>query len=83
MHLPPKFSVIQKKKKQNENTPFEPRSPYGTAKLYAHWITKNYRDAFGAFACNGILFNHESPFKLFNSLGLKYLEFTSIIHLLL
>ena len=50
-----------KKKKQNENTPFEPRSPYGTAKLYAHWITKNYRDAFGAFACNGILFNHESP----------------------
>jgi GDPmannose 4,6-dehydratase len=50
-----------KKRNQNENTSFEPRSPYGTAKLYSHWITKNYRDAYGAFACNGILFNHESP----------------------
>ena len=46
---------------QNENTPFYPRSPYGVAKLYAHWITKNYREAYGMFACSGILFNHESP----------------------
>ena len=46
---------------QRENTPFHPRSPYGVAKLYAHWITKNYREAYNLFACNGILFNHESP----------------------
>ena len=45
---------------QNENTPFYPRSPYGVAKLYAHWITKNYRESYGLFACSGILFNHES-----------------------
>ena len=43
---------------QNENTPFYPRSPYGVAKLYAYWIVKNYREAYGMFACNGILFNH-------------------------
>ena len=46
---------------QNENTNFYPLSPYGVAKLYAHWITKNYREAYGIFGCNGILFNHESP----------------------
>lgn len=46
---------------QNENTSFRPKSPYGTAKLYAYWITVNYRGAYGIFACNGILFNHESP----------------------
>ena len=46
---------------QNENTPFQPESPYGTAKLYAYWITKNYRKAYSIFACNGILFNHEGP----------------------
>lgn len=46
---------------QNENTPFHPRSPYGVAKLYAYWITVNYRESYGIFACNGILFNHESP----------------------
>jgi GDPmannose 4,6-dehydratase len=46
---------------QNERTPFYPRSPYAVAKLYAHWITVNYREAYGIFACNGILFNHESP----------------------
>ena len=46
---------------QNENTPFYPRSPYGVAKLYAYWITINYREAYGIYACNGILFNHESP----------------------
>uniref|UniRef100_A0A6C0KNN5 GDP-mannose 4,6-dehydratase n=1 Tax=viral metagenome TaxID=1070528 RepID=A0A6C0KNN5_9ZZZZ len=46
---------------QNENTPFYPRSPYGVAKLYGYWITKNYREAYNMFACSGILFNHESP----------------------
>jgi GDPmannose 4,6-dehydratase len=46
---------------QNEDTPFYPRSPYGCAKVYAYWITKNYREGYGLFACNGILFNHESP----------------------
>ena len=46
---------------QNEKTKFYPQSPYGVAKLYAHWITKNYREAYKIFACNGILFNHESP----------------------
>lgn len=46
---------------QRETTPFYPRSPYGAAKLYAHWITVNYREAYGLFACNGVLFNHESP----------------------
>tara|TARA_X000000950_G_C13857516_1_gene637209 strand:- start:848 stop:1876 length:1029 start_codon:yes stop_codon:yes gene_type:complete len=48
---------------QNERTPFYPRSPYGVAKLYAYWITINYREAYGIFACNGILFNHESPVR--------------------
>lgn len=46
---------------QSENTPFYPRSPYGAAKLYGYWITKNYREAYNIFGCNGILFNHESP----------------------
>ena len=46
---------------QNEKTPFYPRSPYGVAKLYSYWITKNYRESYNMFACNGILFNHESP----------------------
>ena len=48
---------------QRESTAFHPRSPYGVAKLYAHWITVNYREAYGLFACNGILFNHESPVR--------------------
>ncbi len=48
---------------QNEKTPFYPRSPYGVAKLYAYWITVNYRESYGIFACNGILFNHESPLR--------------------
>ena len=48
---------------QKETTPFYPRSPYGVAKLYAYWITVNYREAYGIFACNGILFNHESPLR--------------------
>ena len=48
---------------QTEKTPFYPRSPYGVAKVYAHWITVNYREAYNIFACNGILFNHESPVR--------------------
>ena len=48
---------------QSEKTPFYPRSPYGVAKMYAYWITVNYREAYGMFACNGILFNHESPIR--------------------
>jgi GDPmannose 4,6-dehydratase len=48
---------------QNEKTSFYPRSPYGVAKLYAHWVTINYREAYNIFACNGILFNHESPVR--------------------
>jgi GDPmannose 4,6-dehydratase len=49
--------------KQNELTPFQPRSPYGVAKLYAHWITRNFRESYSLFACSGILFNHESPIR--------------------
>jgi GDPmannose 4,6-dehydratase len=48
---------------QSESTPFYPRSPYGIAKLYAHWMTINYRESYGIFACSGILFNHESPLR--------------------
>jgi GDPmannose 4,6-dehydratase len=48
---------------QRETTPFYPRSPYGVAKLYAYWITVNYRESYGIYACNGILFNHESPLR--------------------
>ena len=54
------FGKIQEKK-QSEKTPFYPLSPYAVSKLYAFWITKNYRESFGIYACNGILFNHESP----------------------
>src|SRR4030067_3294447 len=46
---------------QNENTPFKPRSPYAAAKVYAYWMVRNYREGYNLFACNGILFNHESP----------------------
>jgi len=53
---------------QNETTPFYPRSPYGVSKLYGHWITVNYRESYGLFACSGILFNHESPRR-----GLEFL----------
>jgi len=56
------FGKIQDKV-QNEHTPFYPRSPYGVAKLYAHWMTVNYRESFGMFGCSGILFNHESPLR--------------------
>ena len=54
------FGMVQETP-QRETTPFYPRSPYGVAKLYAYWITVNYREAYGMYACNGILFNHESP----------------------
>ncbi len=54
---------ISKTKSQNEKTPFYARSPYSAAKMYAHWITVNYREAYKIFACNGILFNHESPLR--------------------
>jgi len=56
------FGKVQKIP-QDEETPFYPRSPYGVAKLYAYWITVNYREAYGMYACNGILFNHESPIR--------------------
>lgn len=56
------YGLIQESP-QNENTPFYPRSPYAVAKLYAYWITVNYREAYGMYACNGILFNHESPIR--------------------
>ena len=54
---------LVKESPQNETTPFYPRSPYAVAKLYAYWITVNYREAYGIYACNGILFNHESPIR--------------------
>tara|TARA_S200000501_G_scaffold369125_1_gene408031 strand:+ start:73 stop:1197 length:1125 start_codon:yes stop_codon:yes gene_type:complete len=56
------YGLVQKSP-QNESTPFYPRSPYAVAKLYAYWITVNYREAYGIYACNGILFNHESPIR--------------------
>jgi GDPmannose 4,6-dehydratase len=56
------FGLVQETP-QNERTSFYPRSPYGVAKLYAHWITINYREAYGLYACSGILFNHESPIR--------------------
>jgi GDPmannose 4,6-dehydratase len=56
------FGLVQETP-QRETTPFYPRSPYGAAKVYGHWITVNYREAYGIFACSGILFNHESPIR--------------------
>lgn len=64
---------------QNENTPFMPVSPYGTAKLYAHWITKNYREAYNMFAVSGILFNHESPRRGANFVTKKIIK--SLAHI--
>ena len=68
-----------KENPQNENTPFYPRSPYGTAKLYAYWTTINYREAYGIFACNGILFNHESPRRGNSFVSKKIVETVSKI----
>ena len=53
----------EQRKSQNEETPFKPASPYAASKLYAYWITRDYRDGYDLFACNGILFNHESPLR--------------------
>ncbi len=66
---------------QNENTPFYPRSPYGVAKLYAYWITVNYREAYGIHASNGILFNHESPIRGETFVTRKITRAAAAIHL--
>jgi GDPmannose 4,6-dehydratase len=66
---------------QTEKTPFYPRSPYGVAKLYAYWIVVNYREAYGMFACNGILFNHESPLRGETFVSRKITRALSRIHL--
>jgi GDPmannose 4,6-dehydratase len=66
---------------QTETTPFYPRSPYGVAKLYAYWITVNYREAYGMYACNGILFNHESPLRGETFVTRKITRALSRIHL--
>ena len=55
------FGGLPETAPQSEKTPFYPKSPYGVAKLYGYWITKNYRESYNLFACNGVLFNHESP----------------------
>jgi GDPmannose 4,6-dehydratase len=65
---------------QNEQTPFYPRSPYGVAKLYAYWITVNYREAYGIFATNGILFNHESPLRGETFVSRKVTRAVAAIH---
>ena len=65
----------------NENTPFYPRSPYGVAKLYAHWITKNYRESYGMFNCSGILFNHESERRGIEFVTRKISDGVAKIHL--
>jgi GDPmannose 4,6-dehydratase len=66
---------------QRESTPFYPRSPYGVAKLYAYWITVNYREAYGIFACNGVLFNHESPLRGETFVTRKITRAVAAIHL--
>ena len=66
---------------QSETTPFRPRSPYATAKLYAYWITVNYREAYGIFACNGIAFNHESPIRGETFVTRKITRAVAAIHL--
>jgi GDPmannose 4,6-dehydratase len=66
---------------QNEKTPFYPRSPYGVAKLYAYWMTVNYREAYNMFACNGILFNHESPRRGAHFVTRKITRAVAKIHL--
>ncbi len=65
---------------QNEETPFYPRSPYGAAKLYAHWMTVNYREAYGLFAASGILFNHESPLRGLEFVTRKITDAVAAIH---
>ena len=65
------FGGIPETSPQSESTPFYPKSPYAVAKLYSFWITKNYRESFGMYACNGILFNHESPRRGINFVSRK------------
>jgi GDPmannose 4,6-dehydratase len=67
------FGLVQETP-QKETTPFYPRSPYGVAKLYAYWITKNYRESYDMFCCSGILFNHESPRRGFNFVTKKVVD---------
>lgn len=74
------FGLVQEVP-QRETTPFYPRSPYGAAKLYAYWITVNYREAYGMFACNGILFNHESPLRGETFVTRKITRAAAAIHL--
>ena len=66
---------------QRETTPFHPRSPYGTAKVYGHWITVNYREAYGFYACNGILYNHEGPTRGETFVSRKITRAVAAIHL--
>ena len=68
------FGGIPGTEPQNELTPFYPKSPYGAAKLYAYWVTVNYREAYGLFACNGILFNHESELRSDSYLIMKIIN---------
>jgi GDPmannose 4,6-dehydratase len=75
------YSGFPKTAPQNESTPFYPLSPYGAAKAYAYWITVNYREAFGLYACNGILFNHESPRRGENFVSKKISSGVSQIYL--
>ena len=72
------FGLVQETP-QNETTPFYPRSPYAVAKLFSYWIVKNYREAYGIFACNGILFNHESPRRGENIRNTKITEVLQIL----
>jgi len=74
------FGLVQESI-QNEETKFYPRSPYGVAKLYAHWIVKNYRESYNIFACSGILFNHESPYRGLEFVTKKITNQVAKIHL--
>lgn len=73
------FGKIQQPE-QSEETPFYPRSPYGVSKLFGHWMTINYRESFGLFACNGILFNHESPLRGIEFVTRKVTDAVARIH---
>lgn len=73
------FGLVQEVP-QSEKTPFYPRSPYGVAKLYGHWITKNYRESFGLYACSGILFNHESERRGLEFVTRKITHAVAMIH---
>ena len=74
------FGGIPGTEPQSETTPFYPKSPYGAAKLYAYWVTVNYRESYGLFACNGILFNHESPRRGENFVTKKITKAVARIH---